>query len=102
MVNKEITKPQHTPLVIRIPGIAGSLIRYGIAYPLWDRGIAYGIPGIAYGIPGSRDRLWDRGIAYGIIGKNRIEDSRFFHILKKRAFPFFGQTILGKLSKNLN
>ena len=37
-----------------------------------------------------------------LIGKNRIEDSRFFHILKKRAFPFFGQTILGKLSKNLN
>ena len=24
-----------------------------------------------------------------IIGKNRIEDSRFFQILKKQAFPFF-------------
>ena len=24
-----------------------------------------------------------------MIGKNRIEDSRFFQILKKRAFPFF-------------
>ena len=36
------------------------------------------------------------------IGKNRIKDSRFFHILKKRAFPFFGRTILGKLGKNLD
>ena len=26
---------------------------------------------------------------FGFIGKNRIEDSRFFQILKKRAFPFF-------------
>ena len=34
-----------------------------------------------------------------VIGKNRIEDTRFFQILKKRAFPFFRPDILGKLRR---
>ena len=37
-----------------------------------------------------------------LIGKNRIEDSRFFHSLKKRAFPFFRQTIVCELRQTLN
>ena len=35
-----------------------------------------------------------------IVGKNRIEDSRFFQILKKRAFPFFRPDVLGKLRRS--
>ena len=32
-----------------------------------------------------------------LIGKNRIEDSRFFQILKKQAFPFFSTGHFGKV-----
>ena len=35
-----------------------------------------------------------------IIGKNRIEDSRFFQILKKQAFSFFSTGHFGEVAPN--